>query len=139
MNTKICLLIAIAFFSASCSQIQTTPDIPIQMETEFAGIYQQGEEMSLFRKCGSQEKWWVNTKSKSIREKMQESVGEKMTEMLERRKRYGDEFKYPEFFVRVKGLVSEKGHFGHLGQYDREFEITELIEIRSFAGNECNS
>ena len=54
-----------------------------------------------------------------------------MTKLKEYKRSHPD--RYPDstyVFVRWRGLVSKKGHFGHDDRSDRTFHVTEILSIR---------
>lgn len=77
------------------------PGVP----TLYRGHYTFGFEVSEFRPCGSDERWWVT--NGDWREKLNNP-------------------QYNEHYLEVEGVVSERGRYGHRGAYDRELEIREL-------------
>lgn len=85
----------------------------------YVGFYSWGFEVSSFSPCGSEEKWWTNG-----------------SDLVERYIML-DVDEYEEVFVRLKGTRSELGEYGHLGEYDREFEVTEVLEIREKQEGDC--
>lgn len=87
---------------------------------EFEGHYTVGFEVNSFVPCGSKEAWWVTGSAELV-----ECVGEI------------DHYNYRTVFARVKGSESRKGEYGHLGAYDREFEVKEVLECRPPSDDDC--
>jgi hypothetical protein len=101
----------------ACSEQPAVPDGDHDQRPEVvAGAFAWGFEVSAFAPCGLDEEWWVGTP-------------EAMLEAYRRTARH--EYEY--VFVRVRGMKSERGAWGHLGVYDRELNGVELLEMRPLA------
>lgn len=87
---------------------------------EYEGHYTVGFEVSSFVPCGSKEAWWVTGSSTLV-----ECVGEI------------DYYNLSTVFARVKGKESKKGKYGHLGGYEREFDLKEVLECREPTESDC--
>jgi len=85
------------------------------------GRFAAGFEMFAFRPCDLDENWWVDTAPASL----SEEYGRLVTQP------------YDEAYLRARGTWSELGEYGHVGFYDREFRISEILEIRELNPNEC--
>ena len=83
-------------------------------------MYESGFEMSSFRRCDTDERWWVTGGSD-----------------IDARYRQVAAADYEPVFVRLTGVTSATGEFGHLGAYRREIEVTRIIEIRALRPGEC--
>ncbi len=79
---------------------------------QFSGIYQQGFEVEIFRPCGSPYAWWV------VR-----------GDELNARYRRVTQAPYDKVFVIVRGQVTERGSWGHLGKYIRQIAVDEVIRV----------
>ena len=88
--------------------------------TKISGIYWSAFEVSALYPCGSDEVWWL--------------IGSE-----EFYQRYWDLRlqTYERAFVRLHGIRSKLGHYGHLGGYDREFKVSRVIEIRKSSDTDC--
>ena len=42
-------------------------------------------------------------------------------------------------FIQVKGGVSDIGLYGHLGLYDRDFNITQLFQMKKWQDGDCDN
>lgn len=89
----------------------------------YRGVVSFGFEVSSFAPCGGDQQWWVTDGDA----------------LLELQTRYNDlvEFPYTKAYARLKGNRSRIGEYGHLGAYQREFEVTEVIEVRALDEGEC--
>ena len=74
------------------------------------GTYQSGLEVSSFRPEGSHERWWVGF-SKADPEAVRTLVA-----TANGRPRA----------VELHGTTSDRGNWGHMGQYQREFAVDEI-------------
>lgn len=79
-----------------------------------------GFEEAAIRPCNTDEQWWV--------------VGDQ--ELQERWYDLDLEW-YEHGYAEVRGERSEKGQYGHLGAYDREFSVAEVVEVRLLKDGEC--
>jgi len=92
----------------------------------FAGRFESGFETSAFHPCGSEEQWWVTADSGAWAR-------------LHAPPARTDSGGYLEAvaFVRLRGRRSPRGEYGHVGAYDRELRVTEVLEVRPPAEAEC--
>ncbi len=107
----------------------TIPPLPTDTPTpsgepqEYAGSFSYGFEVVAFKPCGTDEVWWVN--------------GEPAA-MTDLRARYAALTKTMQpVYVRARGLISERGTYGHLGGYQREFYLQDVLEVRVKQSGDC--
>ena len=84
------------------------------------GVYASGFEASILYPCSEPEaKWWLTTDTE-FAEQYHTLRGDDM-----------DSWSVPGayVFVRVNGQLTETGEYGHLGAYEREFIVTEVVDI----------
>ncbi len=81
-----------------------------------------GFEVESFQPCSQDVQWWL--------------TGEALVELHARYRDLGVE-QYAPVYAKVNGTRSSKGKFGHLGAYEREFSVDEVVEIRHLADGEC--
>lgn len=86
----------------------------------YEGFLAFGFETSSFVPCGAEENWWVIPN---------QQTSDGYTAVSQQ--------PYQAVFARLKGDVSEPGMYGHLGQYDHEFTVREVIEIRPAGTGDC--
>lgn len=79
-----------------------------------------GFEVASFQPCDSDEQWWITGSNE---------LYEAWTAL--------DLAWYESGFAIVRGRRSEKGEYGHLGAYQREFEVKDVIEVRPLEEGEC--
>lgn len=95
------------------AQAQPQPEPEPQ---QYAGYYTAAWEKQAFQPCGQREEWWTwNTHHIT-------------------RTPAGAPGRY---FVVLKGEVSARGQYGHLGMYPRQILVTEVLEVRPATGDEC--
>jgi hypothetical protein len=78
----------------------------------FSGYYAKRFERSDFRPAGSKEVWWL-THDAATKGLLDGCV-----------------------YVVVRGTLSPKGRYGHLGAYDREISALEILESRTLGPDE---
>ena len=93
-------------------------------EGTFDGLVTFGFEVSGFSPCDREEGWSVTgPAAKELFGKYSEVVAS------------GTE--YVPAYARVRGELSRRGEYGHLGAYDREIEVREVLEVRPASPQEC--
>jgi len=83
-----------------------------------------GFEEAAFRPCGSDEQWWITGSDNHV------------NELQTKWKDLGLEW-YTPGYAEVEGNRSDKGEYGHLGAYQREFEVSDVKEVRLLHEGEC--
>lgn len=96
-------------------------------ERSWRGTYAWGFEESAFRSCGSTTRWWVTSSDADV-----------SAQLVNTHRQLTNETMYAEVFVRFRGTLSERGTYGHVGAYERELDVTEIIEMRVLADGECD-
>jgi hypothetical protein len=79
----------------------------------YHGHYTFRREVSAFKPCDLDERWWVDDGSGALREHLTAPDGSVGGER----------------YVEVEGIVSERGSFGHLSAYDRQLEIQKVLLV----------
>ena len=87
----------------------------------YHGHYTFHREVSSFKPCGSDEQWWVDRGSETLRKHLTWPDGRVDGEL----------------YVEVVGIVSKRGSFGHLGAYDRELEI-QSVSLKDAPRKTCS-
>lgn len=100
------LAAALAALATGCATLATDP------AEEIAGIYESGFEVDAFRPCNEDEAWWV-AEGEELRRRYRETVTRD----------------YQPVYVVVRGEVGPRGAFGHMGAYDRELRVREVVEL----------
>lgn len=90
----------------------------------YRGRVSFGFEEAAFRPCGSNEQWWVTGSDDAV------------TELQDKWNALGLDWYHPAY-AEIKGDRSGSGEYGHLGAYEREIEVTEVIGVRLLDGDEC--
>jgi hypothetical protein len=117
---SVCALVLISSL-AGCSLLGSDGD-----SGTFEGFVSWGFEVSAFSPCDREETWWVDG-------------GEAEAELFER---YFEIIEQASgepagVYARVRGEVTERGEYGHLGAYEREVDIEEVLEVRAAEGRAC--
>jgi hypothetical protein len=122
-------LTASAPTSVPPTRTPTVPPLPTMTPTlggepkDYAGTFTYGFEVIAFKPCTSGEVWWLN--------------GD-VAAMIELRTRYTALTKTMQpVHVQLRGLVSERGIYGHLGGYQREFYLQDVLEVRAKQSGDC--
>ena len=82
-----------------------------------------GFEESGFRPCDSKEQWWI-------------AGGDAVADLQTRYNDLGVNW-YEPVYAKLRGSKTQTGQYGHLGAYQREFEVEQIIEVRLLAEGEC--
>lgn len=89
----------------------------------YEGIYAYGPEINSFAPCSEEnEEWWVLPGDTDLVEQYQE-LNEGVSAIV---------------YARLEGKPSEEGEFGSAGDYRREFEVEEVVELRYSTPDDCN-
>ncbi len=88
-------------------------------ETTWEGSFSAGFEVQAFSPCLSDQQWWTNGTD------------------LHRRYYALGLAEYEEAYARLRGHLSGPGEYGHMGAYRREFEVTQVLEIRQKQEDDC--
>ena len=89
----------------------------------YVGTMSFGFEESAFRPCDRTEQWWI-------------VGGEVVVDLQSKYNDFGVNW-YEPVYAELKGDPSNKGEFGHLGAYEREFEVSDVVEVRLLEPGEC--
>jgi hypothetical protein len=95
---------------------------------DVAGIYKYGFELSAFNPCDTDDHWQLagdlTFHGRRFHEWLLE-INPKPDRM------------YNEVFVRIRGVRSDPGSFGHLGSLKYEFTVERVQELRARAPRDC--
>jgi hypothetical protein len=114
------ILVSIAAVSVTvieAEQVSLSP-APIQ----YAGYYVSSFEKSLFKPVDSTERWWLSGSY---------SCPNTGIDLMPR-----DQGATVPVFLIVRGKLSAKGRYGHMGAYDRELVVEMTISCRPLRANE---
>ena len=97
------------------------PTIPV-----LVGVFETGFEHSAFYpdvECATSTPYWVSwVPELDFAQRIIDETGQHP---------FAEPF-VPPFRVRVRGVVSEPGNYGHLGQYPREVVVHEVLSVMVF-------
>ena len=116
-------LIAAALSITSMAGCAIIEDVFSGRSDTYIGTVAFGFEESGFRPCNVAEQWWI-------------TGGDMVNDLQSRYNDLGVKW-YEPVFAELKGDPSQKGQYGHLGAYQREFEVSEVIEMRLLEAGEC--
>jgi hypothetical protein len=94
---------------------------------EWDGYYFNDFEINSFLPCGlgsEDESWWITGEN------------EPLEEFLSNYYEIKDEG--CEVYVRIRGTKTKKGSYGNKGEADREFRITETLDVRCRQEDDCD-
>lgn len=141
----------IAIFTALSAQGERIPDAPFYgAEAEYTGIYVYAFEGTHFRACGEQDVWAIRGMNEEVIDQL--AVGELFVdppEGLYRENEVSPGSIWAEHirFLRARARLTQavgpipegvefRGEryegYGHMGVYDRELLVTEIIVMREF-------
>jgi hypothetical protein len=134
LATALALLVLLAACQGNIQVVGvTTPGAPtaivnsddLMSQELFEGGYAYGFETSAFLPCGLHEQWWVTPANGE--------VGEELVRMYNA---ISDE-QFKNAYSRLRGKISARGKYGHLGFYEREFVVTEVVDLRARQEGDC--
>lgn len=88
---------------------------------EFAGYFAEGFEVEAFYPCGLDEEWWVTNPA-----------------ALSAPYRQAGRKDYEKLFVVVRGTVGPAGKHGHMGAYEHELTVTEVVRVDAARQGDCD-
>jgi hypothetical protein len=115
--------------AAAPTRTPTIPPLPTPSPTfsgfpkDYAGTFTYGFEVIAFKPCNSDEVWWLNGDGDAL---------------LDLRTRYEVlTHKMEPVHVQLRGLISDRGVYGHMGGYQREFYVQDVIDVRVLQADDC--
>jgi hypothetical protein len=88
------------------------------------GHFSYGFETVSFQPCNSDEQWWVTGDAGAM-----QALVDQYEEVAQAQ--------YEAVYVELQGDVSAAGAYGHLGAYQREFAVSEVVEVRGASDEDC--
>lgn len=136
---KIFLTLALVLFLSACQtpQVSAIPTATRSVPTPvanpddmmsqdlFEGFYGFGFETSAFTPCGVKEQWWVTPANDEVGQELVRAYN--ATTSTQNRAVY----------ARLRGKISANGTYGHLGMYNREFIVSEIVDLRAQQEGDC--
>ena len=124
-STKILpVLLVLAALLSGCAILD-----PHDRDTNvYEGLYAWGFEVNAFRACDETGLWWVVASN---------DVSGVADSLLANYNRIADN-QYDEVYVRFRGHPGPKGTYGHLGSYEREFFLDDVVEMRKASAGDCD-
>jgi hypothetical protein len=99
------------------------PGLPALADGVYSGRFIALFEMSWFTPCGTNYRWWLDNDG---------------YQAVFRVARDHDYKRGKNFWVRVRGTPSATGHWGHLGDYSRNFHAREALEAHDYGPGDCD-
>lgn len=90
--------------------------ISCQSQETVKGFYTSGWEWSQFEPCSNLDEWWWVTGSDNFYDQYESLIKAK-----------GDTTIGSYVYLEVTGTKTPKGKYGHMSQYEREFEIKKVF------------
>lgn len=109
---RACILVC--FLLAGCAYAAAAP-----APQEFRGYYTYGFEVEAFEPCGARERWWV------VRGEALYRWHREIADSYER------------VFAVIRGHTGSRGQYGHLGMYQREIVVADVLEVRPVGEDDC--
>jgi hypothetical protein len=120
---KSTLIVILAQLAAHITSTSATAD------EAYTGVFSESFEMSAFEACNSNERWWLDaigsantpfwTQIKELRAEFETKYDLKL-----------NDWSTPFYYLEASGELSELGKHGHMGEYDRQFDLTEINVFR---------
>lgn len=105
-------LLAIVYFVMFRNSIKT-----------YEGVYTQANNVTDFKPCGTNEHWWLSfDESAGNIDSMYEATISSSTRKT---------------FIRIAGKDEHSHSKGHVGYYDRNFEVTKIDTLRTLLRKDC--
>lgn len=89
----------------------------------YEGVYTQGYNVTDFQPCDMNEHWWLSFKENAGNiDSMYKAIIPKSTRKT---------------FIRFKGKEVYNSEQGHVGYYDRNFEVAQIDTLRTLLRKDC--
>jgi len=83
-----------------------------------------GFEEAAFRPCSSDEQWWITGSNKAVSELQEDWTALGLNW-------------YEAGYAEIRGNKTARGSYGHVGAYQREIDVKEVVEVRLLEDGEC--
>jgi hypothetical protein len=113
-----------------------------EQAAQFRGFMRLGPEQMSFQPCGTPRRgrWWWELESKAAAwEEVPGWLSAK--EILDAQPRCDLDTipcELQEVYAELDGLLTEAGHFGHMGAYERELTVTRVLRASRLATMPCS-
>jgi hypothetical protein len=140
-HARLLLCLGLSLHGASCARLPEAPEPPQRAEiprgfrreatTKYAGFWTVGFETSAFVPCGSSETWWLSaTNESTLPEQLKALAGREV---------FSSRRNVHLVYLEAIGRLSEPGHFGHLGAYPRDLQVSVAKVVRLPSPTDCVS
>ncbi len=132
------IIITALIVAAACDQRTPAPasrdTVPADTQAPpgqtHRGHYSYGFETSEFVPCGLDERWWVRGQEGAV------YVG-----LLDRLRRFDPKVDSPaakgRVYAEFRGDTTARGRYGHVGGYQRELVLHEVLDVRPVRPDDC--
>lgn len=93
----------------------------------YSGHFSYGFETSSFVPCEGGEQWWVSGGAA-----YSQFISDYSNAVAKDYK-----YKYEPAYAEVIGTITSKGSYGHLGAYDRELQVNQVVTVRAPSADDC--
>ena len=125
----VCVIIIVGAALAGCASGGPAATAEGGMDGVYEGLFSEGFEVSMFEPCDANERWWLTGFDTSLRSFL-ERKEELRRDYIEANEIVSAGYVAPLFYLRLKGGVSDVGEFGHMGAYQRQIVLREVVELR---------
>ena len=96
----------------------------VNAQETYKGHYVRAREHSGFSPCGGDVTWWLEGTRSSVYSELEEFINKNSL-------RSGKSYLKPNipFYIEVTGTRSAKGKWGHMGRYQYQLTVEEIIEM----------
>ncbi len=103
--------------------LPTATSLPSGEPQDYAGSFTYGFEVVSFKPCHRDEAWWLDGDAAALTELRTRYAAITQTEQP--------------VHVRLRGLISERGVYGHMGGYQRQLYVQDILEVRAIQPGDC--
>lgn len=89
----------------------------------YSGFVEFGFESQSFRPCGGGPQWWL--------------MGPALPELSQRYQELAGAH-YQPLYAELQAVLSEPGNYGHMGVYEREMEVVEVVALDIQGPADCD-
>ena len=113
----------------TASPTPTIPPLPSPTATlggepkDYTGTFTYGFEVISFKPCNSAEVWWLDGDAAAMTDLR--TRYEAITQTMQ------------PVHVQLLGLLSERGIYGHMGGYQRQLYVQDVLEVRPSQTDDC--
>jgi|ERR1041385_8696561 hypothetical protein len=107
----------LALFLSCCASDDLTTDV----STVYRGRYTKGFEINDFVVCGGSQRWWITGDEMPLIKAVTSPAG----------------MVGGSIYAEVRGHLTRRGNFGHLGAYPHELVVERVLATRRPSSKDC--